>query len=86
MFLSLIAMMFVALNFVGCSKDDDQEPESKCRECSTLGVTASYCDNGDGTVNVTIAGQTTKTELEGGQSFSDFIASIDSNPLGSCKD
>jgi hypothetical protein len=64
----VFSLMTVAcLGFVGCSDDDD-----KCASCSVdfLGtaITTEACDNGDGTVTVTILGETqvlTAEEPEG---------------------
>lgn len=58
-----------------CSKDDDGGGKV-CETCnmSLMGtsITTEYCDNGDGTMDVTVNGETETVNLEG-VSFNDYI-------------
>ena len=65
LFLALAA----SVSFTSCSKDDD---ENKCATCSVdffgTSITTEACDNGDGTVTVSIGGESqiiTAEELDG---------------------
>ncbi len=57
--------LVVNFAFIGCSNDDD---EQNCATCSIdfLGtaITTEACDNGDGTVSVTVEGQTETLSAE----------------------
>ena len=76
----VFSLMAVAcLAFVGCSDDDD---DNKCATCSVdfLGtaITTEACDNGDGTVTVTVLGESqvlTAEELEG-MSASEYVQAL----------
>jgi hypothetical protein len=76
----LALSLFVATS---CSSDDDGgEAGNECQTCvvSALGIdlTTEYCDNGDGTIDATIEGQTTTIDLPEGQSYSQYISAIES--------
>ncbi len=43
------------VSFSSCSNDDDDE--KTCRSCEILTISTEFCDNGDGTVTATVAGQ-----------------------------
>ena len=66
--------------FVSCSSDDDSAEESKCYDCSLelLGqfIDSEYCDNGDGTIDVTTQGVTETVDLEG-TTFDSFISQVE---------
>jgi hypothetical protein len=53
-------MVVACIAFTGCSKDDDDK--NKCATCSIdfLGtaLVTEACDNGDGTVTLTVNGET----------------------------
>lgn len=75
-------MVVACLGFVGCSDDED---DNKCATCSIdlLGtaITTEACDNGDGTVTVTVLGETTvvsSAELEEqGISAAEFVQALE---------
>jgi len=76
-----IALFATALVFTACSSDDDSTSSSnECKTCEIdlLGTLTSteYCDNGDGTMTVTIDGQEQTVDLEGA-TFDDFIAAVE---------
>ncbi|MEN1784006.1 MAG: hypothetical protein AAGF77_02610 [Bacteroidota bacterium] len=78
--------LVIAFVFVGCSSDDDNgnDNESTCVTCEVeflVTITSEYCDNGDGTVDVTTDGQTETVDLEG-VPFSTYIEQI--GLLGTC--
>ena len=63
-----------------CNKDDDGGSKKDCETCNLdiLGtpLVSKFCDNGDGTISVTIDGQTENTDLNG-VSFAQYIASYE---------
>jgi len=52
----LFMVLMTTVAFTSCSNDDDDDVK-KCASCSLLGISVEACDNGDGTVTVTSAGQ-----------------------------
>jgi len=75
---SLLAVS--CLIFVGCSNDDDDD--QNCAVCAIdfLGtpLTTEACDNGDGTVTITVEGQSeilTSEDLEGA-SPAEYVAAL----------
>jgi len=66
--------------FTACSSDDSNNEESKCYDCSLelLGqaIDSEYCDNGDGTLDVTTQGVTETVDLEG-TTFDSFISQVE---------
>lgn len=62
-------------SFISCSTNDDREDCYNCDANLVLGVPVAiqYCDNGDGTMDVTTNGLTKEIDLQG-QSFEDFMA------------
>lgn len=73
--MSILCVICLSVLFVQCGGGDD-EPTLSCEDCELLSVVTTYCDNGDGTVSVTLAGETTTLNLEG-ISFEDFIANLE---------
>ena len=76
-----IALFATALVFTACSSDDDSTSSSnECKTCEIdlLGTLTSteYCDNGDGTMTVTIDGQEQTQDLDG-VSFNEFISVLE---------
>lgn len=75
--------VIAAISFTACSDDDD--PQRTCQTCDLdffgAVISSQYCDNGDGTMTVTIEGQEEVVSLEG-QSFSEFIAAFEE--VGTC--
>ncbi len=65
------------VTIVACSSDDNKG--LACYDCSLelLGtvIESEYCDNGDGTIEVTINGETETVDLEG-TSYDDFISQV----------
>ncbi len=69
-------MAVASLVFVGCSDDDD---ENKCASCELLGVSIEACDNGDGTVTVSGAGESqviSGDELDG-QTAAEYVKALE---------
>ena len=64
--------------YAACSDDDSKE--SSCYDCSLelLGtvIDSEYCDNGDGTIDVTTQGETQTVDLEG-TTFESFISQVE---------
>ncbi len=58
-----LAVFTLALGFTACGDDDDDK--GNCENCEVLGISLTMCDNGDGTADVTAAGQTETVDLEG---------------------
>lgn len=75
----LFSALVVCLAFTSCKKDDDGGGKD-CQTCKLAAqgttVSSQFCDNGDGTIEITTAGQTSTQSL-GGQTFSQFIASYE---------
>lgn len=75
--------VIAALGFTSCSSDDDNGggDDGGCQTCDLeffgTVVSSQYCDNGDGTMDVTTEGQTETVDLEG-ESFGTFIAALES--------
>ena len=64
-----------------CSKDDDGGGK-ECVTCNMSGLpSVEYCDNGNGTMNMTVSGQTETIDLEG-TSFNDYISTM--RQMGMC--
>jgi len=71
----LSGLVGLALLTTSCGSDDDNNNCSTCtNEILGIEIVADYCDNGDGTINVTIEGETETVDLPDGISFSDFIS------------
>lgn len=70
--------VLAAISFTSCSSDDDAV--DNCATCGIdlLGVVISseYCDNGDGTMTVTVEGVSETVDLQG-QSFDAFIQGLE---------
>ena len=75
--------VIAAIGFTSCSSDDDGgSNDGGCETCEfdLLGTTVSteYCDNGDGTMDVTTEGTTETVDLEG-QDYDTFISALESS-------
>mgnify|MGYP001813895403 CR=1 FL=1 len=74
-----LALTFGALVFTACSKDDDKTDTfiEECQTCNLelLGesISTEICDNGDGTITLTVLGQEEIQELDEGVTFAQFI-------------
>ena len=69
-------MLVASFVFVRCSDDDD---ENKCASCDLLGVAIEACDNGDGTVTVSGAGESSVLSGEelAGQTAAEYVKSLE---------
>jgi hypothetical protein len=71
-------LLFAGMIFFFTSCEDDNELFGECQVCTynNMGTPndIEYCDNGDGTIEVSENG-TTETQTLGGVSFEQFIAS-----------
>lgn len=77
-----IVLLGTTLIFAACGSDDDSSDPvvTDCEICDLdiLGtiVSGEYCDNGDGTITVTIDGEE-ETESLDGVTFDEFIAAFE---------
>ena len=74
----LFMALMTTVAFTSCSNDDDDDVK-KCASCSLLGISVEACDNGDGTVTVTSAGQseTLSGEDLDGISASEYVKALE---------
>lgn len=74
----LFSALVLGLMFTtSCKSDDDNNDAAPaCQTCEIIGISSEYCDNGDGTMTVTTAGQDQSVDLNG-SSFADFIAALE---------
>lgn len=77
-----VVLLGAILVFTSCGNDDDSStPVTDCQICNLdlLGtiVSPEYCDNGDGTITITLDGQE-QTESLDGVTFSEFITALES--------
>ncbi len=74
----LFMALAVTVAFTSCS-DDDDDNEKKCASCSLLGISVEACDNGDGTVTITTAGQseTLSSEELDGISAAEYVKALE---------
>jgi hypothetical protein len=74
-----IAFLGIAMiSFFACSSDDDDLKSLNCYDCNanlTIPLPVEYCDNVDGTIDVTTLRITETVDLQG-VSFEDFMATI----------
>ena len=85
--------MLASIAFVSCSNDDDDKDDTKtCTTCELqaagFGFSNEYCDNGDGTYDLTatVAGQSTTQTINfiDGQTIQSII-STQENLGATCK-
>lgn len=74
----LSVAMLTSLAFVACSDNDDNQ--KKCISCEYSGagttkpIKTEYCNNGDGTMTITVEGiQTVTSDIPEGSTFEDVI-------------
>ncbi|MDO6675385.1 hypothetical protein Q4517_07455 [Tenacibaculum sp. 1_MG-2023] len=74
--------MLTSVVLVSCS--DNDENNTTCRKCvferfdQTLNT--EYCDNGDGTITMTVeGGQTVTDEIPEGSSFEEVMKAVEAN-------
>ncbi len=73
------ALVLGLLFTTSCKSDDDNgDTAPTCETCEILGISSEYCDNGDGTMTVTTAGQEQSVDLNG-SSFADFVAALEAS-------
>ena len=62
----LFLALFATVAFTSCSKDDD---DNGCKSCTAADQKVEICDNGDGTYDLTVGGESAGTldesDLEG---------------------
>ncbi len=68
-----VAVCILALGLTACGSDDDG---GNCRECSLIGIPISVCDNGDGTVTVSGAGESESVTLDEGTTFEEYADEV----------
>ena len=72
------ALVLGLLFTTSCKSDDDNDggDTQTCQTCEIIvGVSSEYCDNGDGTMTVTTAGNADIVDLNGA-AYADFIAAL----------
>jgi len=76
-----IALLSIAMiSFLACSSNDDdlKNANANCYDCNanlTIPLPVEYCDNADGTVDMTTLGITETVDLQG-VAFEDFMTTI----------
>ena len=76
--IKIIIICLGMISFLACSSEDDIEKSSSCYDCNAnlvVPLPVQYCDNEDGTADVTTLGITETVDLQG-VSFEDFIVGI----------
>lgn len=76
----------ITITFTSCKIDDDNYRNCKTCENDSLGalIISEFCDNEDGTVTVTMYGQTKIIELEDETTFMEYITAYEAAG-GTCK-
>ncbi|TDQ21908.1 hypothetical protein [Tenacibaculum caenipelagi] len=74
--------MLTSTVLASCS--DDNESNTNCRKCVFEGfdqtLNTEYCDNGDGTITMTVeGGQTVTDEIPKGSSFEEIMKAVEAN-------
>ena len=72
-YIKIILVGLLMISFISCATNDDREDCYNCDANLAVPVAIQYCDNGNGTMDVTTNGLTKEVDLLG-QSFEDFIA------------
>ncbi len=74
-----IALLSIAMiSFIACSSNDDDLKNANCYDCAAnllIPLPVEYCDNGDGTADVTTLGITETVDLQG-EAFEDFMTAV----------
>ena len=76
--IKIVLLSIGMISFIACSSDDDNLKKSNCYDCGpsiTIPLPVEYCDNADGTIDVTTLGKTETIDLQG-VSFADFMTGI----------
>ena len=74
----IVLLSIGMISFIACSSDDDALKNANCYDCAasiTLPLPVEYCDNGDGTIDVTTLGKTETIDLPAA-SFEEFMTGI----------
>ena len=78
--IKIVLLSIGMISFMACSSDDDDlTKNANCYDCAAniaIPVPIEYCDNGDGTVDVTTLGIKVTEDLPSGVSFEEFIAGV----------
>ncbi len=74
-----LALFALALGFTSCGSDDDLP--ANCRECNILSIDVTICDNGDGTITTTGAGQSETTDIPDGVTFDEYVDTLCSGTI-----
>ena len=79
--------MLASVAFVSCSDDDDNK--DSCKTCTltlvSINTSTKYCDNGDGKITATIAGQETSIDIPEGMTFDTYISNAIEKTGATCK-
>ena len=78
--IKILLLSIGMISFMACSSDDDNLKNANCYDCAAsltpLLPPIAYCDNADGTVDVTTLGGISETVDLQGVSFEDFMTGI----------
>ena len=79
--IKIVLLSIGMISFMACSSDDDElTKNANCYDCAAsltpLLPPIAYCDNADGTVDVTTLGGISETVDLQGVSFEDFMTTI----------
>ena len=77
--IKIVLLSIGMISFIACSSnDDDLTKNANCYDCAAnlvIPLPVEYCDNGDGTADVTTLGISETVDLQG-VSFEDFMTTI----------
>ena len=77
--IKIVLLSIGMISLIACSSDDDDlTKNANCYDCGpslTIPLPVEYCDNADGTIDVTTLGKTETIDLQG-VSFADFMTGI----------
>jgi len=82
--IKIVLLSIGMISFIACSSDDDNLKNANCYDCRanlTVSLPIKYCDNADGTIDVTTLGITETVDLQG-VDFEEFMAGV--KALTSC--
>ena len=77
--IKILLLSIGMISFMACSTDDDDNlKNANCYDCAAnlvVPLPVAYCDNGDGTADVTTLGISETVDLQG-VSFEDFMTTV----------
>ena len=76
--IKIVLLSIGMISFIACSPDGDILKNANCYDCKaniTVPLPVVYCNNADGTIDVTSLGITETVDLQG-VSFEEFMAGV----------